>query len=53
VAEHIIILGHCIELWDTTILSTKSIYIDQIIRESIDIELHPNNVNRKDGLHLG
>jgi hypothetical protein len=32
------------------ILSTKSRY--QMIREATEIELHPNNTSRKDGLHL-
>jgi hypothetical protein len=48
--EHSINLGHRIHLHlhHTTILSTKPRYMDRIIREATQIELHPNNINRKD-----
>jgi hypothetical protein len=49
-AEHIIILGSCIQLQDTTFLSTKPRYMDQMIRETIRIEIHPNSMNMEDGL---
>jgi hypothetical protein len=49
VAKHSINLGH-IQLQNTSILSTKSRYMDQMIREATD-ELHLNNMNRENGLH--
>jgi hypothetical protein len=49
VAEHSINLGHRIQLHNTSILAKKSRCMDRFIREVIDIELHPNNINREDG----
>jgi hypothetical protein len=39
-------------LTDTSILSTKSRYMDCMIREVTEIELHPKNMNKEDDLHL-
>jgi hypothetical protein len=40
VAEHSIKLGHNIQVQNTTILSIKSRYMEQVIREATEIELH-------------
>jgi hypothetical protein len=48
VAEHSISWGHRTQLQDTKILSTKSRYTNRLIKEDIEIELHPNNMNRED-----
>jgi hypothetical protein len=52
VEEHNINLWHSIQLHHTIILSTKLRYMDHIIREPTEIELHANNMNREDGFCL-
>jgi hypothetical protein len=50
--EHSINLGHYIQCQYTSILFTKYSHVDYIIREAIEIKLHPNNINTEDGLCL-
>jgi hypothetical protein len=52
IAEHSKKLGHRIKSHTTSILAKKLRYVDHIIRETIEIELHPNNINRENGFSL-
>jgi hypothetical protein len=52
VAEHSIDQGHRIKFHNTSILATKTRYMDRIVREVIEIELHPYNINREGGFCL-
>jgi hypothetical protein len=46
-AEYSVYLEYHIQFHNTSILATKTRYMDHIIREAIEIELHPNNMNKE------
>jgi hypothetical protein len=51
-AEHSVNVGHCIQYHDTSILAKKYGHMEYINEETIQTELHPNNMNREEGFSL-
>jgi hypothetical protein len=44
--------GHCIQFHNSSILAPKTRCMDRIVREAIEIKLHPYNINRDGGFGL-
>jgi len=51
-AEHLITTSHCINFDDTIKLGTATKYMDCLVKEAIEIWLHPDNFNRDDRFNL-
>jgi hypothetical protein len=47
-AEHSSLMGHCILLNNINILARNSRHRNQLLREVMEMKLHPSNMNRKD-----
>jgi excinuclease UvrABC helicase subunit UvrB len=52
VAEHSIEAGHNIDFNNIMILDKVTRYMDRIVKEAIEIRLHPNNFNRDGGFNF-
>jgi hypothetical protein len=52
VAEHSIEAGRNIDFNNITILEKVTGYMDRLVKEAIEIRLHPNNFNRDGGFNL-
>jgi hypothetical protein len=52
ISEHSINQGHYIQFHNSSITAMKTRYMDCIVSEAIQIELHPYNINREGGFCL-
>jgi hypothetical protein len=52
VAEHVLDTGHTMEFNNTHRLVKTKGYIDRLVKEAIEIKLHPNNISRDSGFML-
>jgi hypothetical protein len=52
VAEYSVDLEHRIQFYITSILATKTRYMDHTVKEAIEIKFHSNNINREAGFCL-
>jgi hypothetical protein len=52
VEEHSITTSHLIDFNSTSILGKATKYVDYLVKEGIEIWLHPNNFNRDDRFNL-
>jgi hypothetical protein len=52
VAEHSIDQGYRIQFHNSSILASKTRYMDRIVRVAIEIELHSYIINREGGFSL-
>jgi len=52
VAEHSFNQDHIIKLQETKLLSTKSRYMERLVRSAIETEMRPNNIKRDGAFNL-